>query len=207
MISKTKPQIVIIDDDITPDNYPLVDVLGIEYGEENIHIFETTKKGIQFIEDNLSKRIIVLLDIMFGGKPMGFDVFDKFTKKSSLVCFIVMSGNMEFIDRKDFIKLINGHAWYFIQRDKSYQDIIDAVKKAERHLIARVDGALEEFISQLDELERNRPIYASRKGQKWTFDDVLREIREQTDEGTRLEKNIIKLTLDLIAQGKRPIDA
>jgi hypothetical protein len=71
----------------------------------------------------------------------------------------------------------------------------------------RVDCVLENWIAGLDEEERSKPIYASRKGQQWTFDDVLREIREQTDEGTRLEKNIIKLTLDLIKRGKRPIDA
>lgn len=207
MIIKTKPQIVIIDDDITADNYPLVDILAIEYGIENIHIFETTKDGILFIENNLSKRIIVLLDIMFGGKPMGFDVFDKITAKSSLVCFIVMSGNMERIDRSELIKLINGHAWYFIKRDKSYQEILDAIRKAELHLVSRVDGALEEWIAQLDEEEKNKPIMATRQGQEWSLNDILREIRLQTEEGIRIEKNIITLTLDLITRGKRSLNA
>jgi hypothetical protein len=157
MIIKTKPQIVIIDDDITSDNYPLVDILGIEYGEENIHIFETPNEGIKFIEDNLSKRIIVLLDIMFGGKPLGFDVFNRITEKSSLVCFIVITGNMERIDRKDLIKLVNGHAWYFIQRDKNYGDIMAVIQKAEYHLVSRVDGALEEWILRHNTFKREEP--------------------------------------------------
>jgi hypothetical protein len=208
MIINTKPQIVIIDDDITADNYPLVDILSIEYGEENIHIFETTKAGIKFIEDNLSKKMIVLLDIMFGGKPMGFDVFDKITTdKSSLVCFIVMSGNMERIDRSDLIKLINGHAWYFIKRDKSYQEITEAIRKADLYLASRIDGALEEWISQLDETEKNKPILATRQGQEWSLNDILREIRLQTEEGIRIEKNIITLILDLITRGKRSLNA
>jgi hypothetical protein len=195
MIIKTKPQIVIIDDDITSDNYPLVDILGIEYGEENIHIFETPNEGIKYIEDNLSKRIIVILDIMFGGKPMGFDVFNRITEKSSLVCFIVITGNMERIDRKDLIKLVNGHAWYFIQRDKNYAEIMAVIQKAEYHLVSRVDGALEEWILRHNTFKREEPYLKLADGTTRSLNDILGEIRKGTVFGEEIQKNILNIAI------------
>ena len=195
MIIKTKPQIVIIDDDITSDNYPLVDMLGIEYGEENIHIFETPNEGIKFIEDNISKRIIVLLDIMFGDKPIGFNVFNKITEKSSLVCFIVMTGNTESIDRKDLINLINGHAWYFIQRDKPYEKIIEVIQKAEYHLVSRVDGALEEWILRHRTFKREEPFLKLSNGTTLSLNNILDEIRKGTPFGDEMQKNILSVAI------------
>lgn len=66
--------------------------------------------------------------------------------------------------------------------------------------------ALKDWIQTLSFDERNKEVYASReKNISWTFDDILREITERSDEGIRIEKNVIQLTLDLITRGKRQI--
>lgn len=210
MILKTKPNIVIIDDDIPSVNYnyPLVDVLKIEYGEQNIHIFQETKQGIEFIEENLSKKIIVLLDIMFGGKPAGLDVFDAIVKKSSLVCFILMTGSKERIDSDKYVKLINGHAWYFVQRDWPSKEIMQIVKKAEYHLATRVDGALEEWILRHSPDDQNRPYLKTTDGQTHTLLSILKEIRTGSDSefGQEMVAGILNLTIDLLARNKEQLN-
>lgn len=207
MILKTKPYIVIVDDDID-HNYPLVDILKIEYGEENVHLFQDTKQGIDFIEENLSKKIIVLLDIMFGGKPAGLDVFDAIIKKSSLVCFILMTGSMERIDRDKYVQLINGHAWYFVRRDWPSTEIKKVIKKAEYHLATRVDGALEEWILRHSPEDQNKPYLKTSNGETHTLLSILKEIRagSNSEFGQEMVAGILNLTIDLLARNKEQLN-
>jgi hypothetical protein len=205
-----KSKIVIIDDSIqSSDDEAYIFELEQIYGKENIHIFQAPDEGIRFIELNRTQKIIVLLDIMFGRKPLplGLQVFDRISSKTSLVCFIIMSNNIEKLDPVQMVKLVNNHAWHIASRDESTENILKMVSNAENEMSTRIDAALEEWIAQLDEEERNKPIMATRQGQEWSLNDMLREIRLQSEEGIRIEKNIITLTLDLITRGKRSLNA
>lgn len=206
---RSKPQIVIIDDDIpaVDYNYPLVDMLKIEYGGEDVHLFQDPNQGIEFIEQNLSKKIIVLLDIIFNGKSEGFNVFDAIVKKSSLVCFILMTGNLEKIDRRELVKFINGHGWYYVQRDRPAGEIMSIVKNAEHYLVTRIDGALEEWILKHSPENQMKPYLKTSDGKMYTLLEILQSIREGSNNafGQEMVAGILNLTIDLLARNKEQL--
>ena len=205
---RTRPRIVIIDDNIKgADDEPLVAELQDEYGEENISIFQRPKDGLNYLEDNLSNRMIVLLDIMFGhNKPEGFKVFESISQKTSLVCFILMTGNIESVDRNDLVNLVNRHAWYFIQRDESSEKILSIIKDAERYISTRVDGALEEWILKHSPDDRDKPYLRLRNGQKYSLNNILDEIRRGTEFGQEMTYSILNLAIDLLARDKAQLN-
>lgn len=203
---------IIIDDNLEAKR-PLVLNAKERYGAEKVKLFNKKKdgngtptQGRDYILDNLGKKIVVLLDMDLGSGLNGFEILREIRERSALVFFIFTTGQKENIRDEQWIELINKEALFFVLNTDSTERKLSLVDTALHQLETRVDCVLENWIAKLPEEERNKPIYASRKGQQWTFDDVLREIREQSDEGTRLEKNIIKLTLSLIARGKRPIE-
>ena len=199
------PYIIIIDDNIKDaDSDPLVGELELIYPKENIKIFQTPKKGIEFIENNLDNKMIVLLGVMFGNKkPEGFKVFDTITEKTSLVCFILMTGNIESIDRSQLINLINKHAWYFVQRDEDSEEFIKIIKKAEDYINCRVDSALEYWITKHSLEEREAPYLKTKSGKIYTLDKILSEIRKGTQFGLDMQKDIIELTIYLLTKEKK----
>jgi len=201
-----KPLIVVIDDDFTKDQ-PLYGFLETGYPAENIHLFQNSSDGEKFIEQNLSQKIIVLLDIMFNGQEVGVDVFNEITKKSALVCFIVMTGNIEQISREGLKNLINGHAWYIVQRDKPAREILAIIKEAENHINLRVDGALEQWIFRHTIEEQNKPFITTRSGSSYTLLDILQSLRtgENDEIGQQIAGDILALAVDLLMQDQTKI--
>lgn len=205
-MTNNKPLIVVIDDDFTRDQ-PLYGFLETAYPNENIHLFQNSTDGEKFVEQNLSKKIIVLLDIMFNGKEVGVDVFNEISKKSALVCFIVITGNIEQITRKGLTSLINGHAWYIIQRDKPAKEILAVIKEAETYINLRVDGALEQWIFRHTTEEQNKPFITTRSGDSYTLLDILQSLRtgENDEIGQQIAGDILALAVDLVMQDQTKI--
>jgi CheY-like chemotaxis protein len=212
-------KVIIIDDNIQA-NRPLIVQIKEKYGAENVKLFNlkrdadgTPTEGLNYLLDkeNIKEPTVLLLDVDLGSNSInGFEVVKEVRKQTALLQIIMMSAQPELIkkvSKEVWIELINNHAMAFLDTTTDTKTKIEYIEKARRQLETRIDCALENWIAEMDEEERKKPIYASRKGQEWTFDDILREIREQTDEGTRLEKNIITLTLDLITRGKRTLNA
>ena len=195
MAQKIQPQIVIIDDDIKRGQYPLVDVLDIDYEKDNIHIFSTPEGGLNYIKEHLDKKIIVLLDIMFNGVLRGFEVFDEINEKTSLICFIIMTGSSEKITTAQYMKLVNSHAWYIVKRDEPAKVILQIIKDAEANMQKRVDIALEEWINVHEYMMREKPYLRLSDGTTMSMNDVLKEIRLGTPFGTEMEKNILGVTI------------
>lgn len=199
----SNPLIVIVDDDIT-EEHPLIGHLCVHYKKDDIHIFQSSTDGIRFIEENLSKKIIVLLDIMFDGKEVGVDIFNEVLKKSALVCFIVVTGNIEKISNDGLKSLINGHAWYIIQRDRPAKEILDVIREAEKHLKLRVDGAIEEWIMRYPQEDRVKPFIKTRSGKSYSLLDILSSIRtgDNDEIGQKLAGDILSLAIDLLMRDK-----
>jgi DNA-binding NarL/FixJ family response regulator len=205
-MASTKPLIVIVDDDFTKE-HPLYGFLETAYPVENIHIFQNSADGEKFIEQNLAEKIIVLLDIMFNGKEVGFDVFNEITQKSSLVCFIVITGNIEKVSQKGMQNLVNGHAWYIVQRDKSAKEILSIIKGAESFMNLRIDGALEQWVLRHSVEEQNRPFITTRSGESYTLLDILQSLRTGDNDniGQEIAGDILALAVDLIMSDKSKI--
>jgi FixJ family two-component response regulator len=202
----SKPLIVVIDDDITMDQ-PLIGYLTNSYETENVYLFQNSKDGVKFIEQNLSRKIIVLLDIMFNGREVGFEVFNEISMKSALVCFIVMTGNIEQVSREGLKSLINGHTWYIVQRDKPAKEILSIIKNAEEHIKLRVDGALEEWVLRNSYDEQQKPFLKTRSGKSYSLLDILQSLRTGDNDGIghKIAGDILNLAVDLLARDKTNI--
>ena len=208
MATSTKPYIVLVDDDVDiMEGQPLIGYLRRAYGASNVFLFKDTNDGIQFIEANLAKRIIVLLDIMFGEKAQGFEVFDRIREKSKLVCFIVMTGNVEAISKQQLQRLVNCHAWYIVQRDKPAKEIMALLKEAETHLMMRVDGALEEWVLRHGPDEQQKPFIKTRGGKSYSLADILHSLRTGENEaiGQEMAAGILVMAIDLLVHDKSRI--
>lgn len=204
-MAQPKPLIVIIDDDFNK-NQPLYGFLENSY-PRNVYLFQNSNDGVKFVEENISKKIIVLLDIMFNGKEAGVEVFNEISKKSALVCFIVMTGNIEQVSREGLKNLINGHAWYIVQRDRPAKEILNIVKEAEDHINVRVDGALEEWIFRHTDEERVRPFLKTRNGKAYSLMDILNSLRtgDNNEIGKKIASDILALAVDLLMTDKTNI--
>lgn len=202
-----KPYIVLIDDDVS-DETPLIDYLRTAYGEQKVLLFKEPDAGVKFIEENLSERIIVLLDIMFNDKPLGFELFERILEKSALVCCIIMTGTLgsNSLAANDLVRLINGHAWYIIKRDAPIAKIKSVIKDAEAHLSLRVDGALEEWVLRQPLENQQKPFLKSSDGKVYTLLDILRAVRTGDDEiGARLTKSILSTAIEILSRDKSRI--
>ena len=193
-----KTKIIIIDDAIIPEDEAYVFKLGQIYGEENIHIFSNPTEGSQFIKENITKKMIVLLDIMFGKKPLGLDIFKEITDETALVCFIVMTGNIEKLDKKQWLNLVNAHAWYILDRVATTEEILHVIKTANNAISARIDGALEEWILRHERFKREKAYIKHADGKEYSLNDVLSEIRKDTDFGRKMTTNIISTAISML---------
>lgn len=204
---------IIIDDNL-PAKRPLVKVAKEKYGADNVKLFNkkrdadgTPIQGKEYILSNLGKKMVVLLDMDLGSGANGFDILEEVRLKAASVFFIFTTAQVEKITLAQWTNLINKENIFFVMNTADIDLKLNLVDKALHQMETRIDCVLENWLSEVDEEERRKPIYATRGGHEWTFDDILREIREKTDEGIDIEKNIISLTLDLIHRGKRTISA
>jgi len=199
-------KIIIIDDEYKPI-FPLIIDLKEKFGEENILLFNQAQEGLDYVLAHLSQKIILVLDWDFGAEELdGFQVFTRITDKTFLIYTIFVSGiALNRIDNKQLLQLINNHAFSFIQKGTSYTKIFDKVVEATHLLATRLDCAIEEWIDLHSSEERNKPYISTRGGKTHTLNDLLYEIRKKTDLGMTMERNILQLTLDLLARQKKQV--
>lgn len=193
--------IVIIEDNL-PQNDPLLVELKQVFGKENILLFSDSQEGLTYLLDHLNQRTVVLLDIQFP-KPEkdGRIILRELRDKTELVPVIIWSaydGNSV-----DFIDFIKNHAFSFIKKEASTDEIIIELKKAIRTTSTNIDVAIEQWLEKQD--NKDSPMLISKSGQSYTPNQLIAEIRQQTDEGKELANNINKLTIDLLFRGKEKI--
>jgi DNA-binding NtrC family response regulator len=204
MMSNT--EIVIIDDSFDMFD-PLVIELKEHFPEANVTVKNNPNEGLNFVLANLSKKIIVLLDYNFKtGQPKGHDILLKIREKTSLVYVIIMTAKQfSTIPHGELIDFVNNDALAVVQNTVDTAEIMKLVSKAVQQLNVRVDCVLEQWISNHSEDKQNEPYLATTQGVMFTLKDILREIRQQTDFGRKMERNIMMLTVDLLTRGKKQV--
>jgi len=200
-------KIVIIHDDLK-DNDPLIAELGIKYGVENVKLIQKSKDGLDYVFQNLSQKMVVILDLNFKrGEPSGADVFESIRRETSLVYIIIWTASdLSDVKRDDLVRFINNDALAFQDSTTDYSKMVDLVDKAAHQLDVKVASALEQWISKHTEEEKNKPYVTNREGQTYTLSQILIEIRKQTPFGMEMEKNILILAIDMLARGKKEIN-
>lgn len=200
-------EIVIID-----DSFDMFDPLVIELKEHfpaaNVTVKNNPDEGLRFVLANLSKKIIVLLDYNFKtGQPKGHDILLKIREATSLVYVIIMTAKQfSTIPHTELVDFVNNDALAVVQNTVDTAEILKLVSKAAQQLSVRVDCVLEQWISNHSEDEQNEPYLTTTTGETHTLKDILREIRQQSAIGQKMERNIMMLAVDLLTRGKKQVN-
>lgn len=200
-------KILVIHDDMM-ENDPLIFTLREKYGNENVLLERKSSKGLDYINENLSTKMIVLLDFDLGaGEPHAPVVFEKIREKTSLIYVIIYTAKQfTSIPNEDLISFINNEALGIIQSTADISDVVGIIEKAAHQLDTRVDCILEQWISKHSADERAKPYLTTKSDKVYTLDDLIIEIRKETELGQQLEKSILQLAIELLTSQRKKLD-
>lgn len=198
-------KVVFIDDDIAKIKddaltWELVD----RYGDDNIEFFSDPTDGINFIKQNLDINLIVFLDIQFPANPIdGHTVLSQIRENSKLIPVILWSGVNE--DKETFSDLINNNAFAFIPKSATVAEALPVIQRVEDYYKTNLDNTIEDWIIGKDE-DKDKPVYFSADGKAYSLNDILHEIRTQTEVGKSFAKRLNELTIDLLLRKKENLN-
>lgn len=198
-------QIVIIDDDIEMESRPLYEELVEKYGSENVIWKSNADDGLSFLKKNLTKRTIVILDYDFGVKyENGLLLFQQIQSESSLI-YIILNTAKSVVDipSEELKVFINNHLMALVDKTDGYEKTLMEVIRAFNSINNRIDCILEEWIFQHEQFKREEPFIIDELGKQISLNDILNEIRKNTELGKSFSNKIISTAITLI---QRDID-
>lgn len=194
---------VIIDDSPAIKEHSLLDTLEDNYGK--VEFFLNPEDGLNYILNNLDLNMIVLLDIEFSiaDKEDGHSILEKINEKSSLIPVILWSGINE--DEETFSDFINNNAFGFIPKDATLKESKIIIEKAISFLKSSLDNIIEDWIIAKEE-DKNKPIFITSEGKSYSLNDILHEIRTQSEIGKSFSRRLNELTIDLLLRKKENLN-
>ncbi|MBC7748369.1 MAG: hypothetical protein H7Z76_07310 [Methylotenera sp.] len=204
----TLTKIVVIHDGLIPKVDPLLVELQLKFGLDEVIHYENSNDGLDYVLNHLNQKMIVILDMNFSkGELTGLQVFKNIREKTALVYIILITADEVIkIKNEDLIFLINHDAFALEGVTSDYLKIISLVENASHKLDARVDAVLEDWITKQSEEKRAKPYLKTKDGKTYTLDNILESIRQQTAIGKQMERNILKLSVDLLTRQKTKLD-
>ncbi len=204
-MDKLDATIVIIDDDKALNNPDSGFMIELNMNFESIQFFYKQEDGLEYIKANLNKRIIVLLDLGFpSGTPNGHAILESIRETSFLIPVLIWSGVDE--DKESFADLINNRAYAFLNKNASTEEIIGKLKEAYNYADNDISIALEEWIVAHSDEQKEKPYLLTVDGRQLSLNELLNEIRMQSNTGKYFSKNLSKLTIDLLTRNKEKLD-
>ncbi|MBO3116965.1 response regulator [Winogradskyella sp. DF17] len=193
---------VIIDDNKEIEEHPLLFTLEDKF--KNVKFFSNPQEGLNFIKSNLEINLIVLLDIEFSKDDIldGHDLLKEIYSSSSLVPVILWSGINQ--ANEEFSDFINNRAFGFLSKDCSIAEAMEIVDKAYLFLEKSIENSIEDWIIESPE-DKDKPIYFSTEGDAYSLNDILSEVRNQTEIGKDFAQRLNALTIDLLLRGKEKL--
>lgn len=193
---------VVIDDNKDIEEHALL--FSIEDKYNNVKFFDKPLDGLEFIKNNLDINLIVLLDIEFSkdDKENGHILLEEIYKMSALIPVILWSGINQ--TEEEFSDFINNHAFGFLSKDSTLEESMSMIDKAYIHLKSSLDNTIEDWIIENEE-DKDKPIYVSTDGKSYSLNDILKEIRSQTEIGKEFAVKLNALTIDLLLRGKKEL--
>lgn len=191
--------ILIIDDIFLKDD-PLV--IELEEVYKSVLVLQS-KEGLAFIKKHITEPLIVLLDVNMPHQLDGHQVLERIREMSFLIPVIIFTAIQE--EDEAFSDFINNRAIAFIKKDDSIEHIMKVVKKVAIELNTQVDRVIEQWIIKQPSTEKNKPYIALANGKVYSLNQLLKEIRLQTEVGKQMASNMLNLTIDLLTRGKKQI--
>ena len=193
MNEKEKTVVVIIDDNLKTDD-PLIVELNLIFSD--VKLFEHSEDGLNYVKNNLIKRMVVVLDINFSPSEInGHEVLELIRKDSKLIPVIIWSAK-DFSTGEDFTDFINNQAMFYVKQTSSTEEILGKIKEANRLLKLDVATAIEEWLEEQENKDQILLLHGN--GEQYSANDLINEIRKQTLVGQEIEENMLKLTIDLL---------
>jgi hypothetical protein len=200
--------IVIIHDDISEDS-PIMVMLQMKYGNENVILYQHSQQGLDYVLGNLGQKMVVLLDKNFydGKEKSGISVFQEIREKTSLVSVILTSvSSISDIGEDNLKQLINNDLFAFESFASDYTQILGLIDKAVDNMQLRIDCVIEDWIMKHPLEKRNQPLVKLKDGRSFSMNEVLESIRQQTEVGIDFEKSLLRLAIELFSRQKLKID-
>lgn len=192
--------VVIIDDNLKKDD-PLIIELSMLFND--VKLFVHSGDGLKYVKDNLTKRMVVVLDINFSPSEInGHVVLELIRKESKLIPVIIWSAK-DFSTGEDFTDFINNQAMFYVKQTSSTQEILGKIQEANRLLKLDVATAIEEWLEVQENKDQILILHGN--GEQYSANKLINEIRKQTVIGQEIEENMLKLTIDLLFRQKENI--
>jgi len=192
-------EIIIIDDQLA-ENAPLLVVLKMKY--RSVKLFKKPEDGLDYILDNLVNKMIVILDINLGINRMnGHTILAEIREQNKLIPVIIWSAKNG--SEEDFTDFVNNHALFYVSQTDNYQEIIARVGDAEHRLNLDVATAMENWLAQQDNKDEKMIVMGN--GKSYSANELIKEIRLETENGQKIEENLLQLTIDLLFRNKEKI--
>jgi len=192
-------QIVIIHDDLKK-NHPAI--LYLRDSFPHIEWFKSTERGVEYIQQHLHKNIIVLLDYDFRRGKNGDWALNEIRGTSELIPVILFTDDYPTTKFKKFINLNtlafirkSGFEGSVLQIEEAKQKIHSFIEAAKNQWNGNVIGILESWIDirQKDRREKDYTILI--EGTVYSLEELLKEIRENSDLGKYFSRNLNELTV------------
>ena len=189
--------IVLIDDLINDEQAPF---RRLKEDYKEIKSFSTPQLGLNYVKDNISKKLIIVLDFQMPQKD-GADVLKEIRQSISfLIPVIIFTEKKVTMDK--FPDLIEYKANYYADK-ANVRDIKEKISKAAEDINNDVAEAIQEWIDFRDQDTRNKPyLIKGHDGHEYTLDQILSEIRQQSDFGKEFIKDFYSTTIKLLLLDK-----
>lgn len=199
-----KIEIVIIDDEIKLGENSLMWSLTDKYGEENVQFINEAQLGIDYVKNNLDKNLIIILDYNFrSNEKKGNQVFSEIKEISKLIPVIFFTGNA--IESDVYRDLINNHAFGIVNKMTTSEELLILIDSAINFLKNSLDNTIEDWIIEKDE-DKDKPVYFTADGKSYSLNQILGEVRKQSDVGKSFSQKLNALTIDLLLRNKEKLN-
>lgn len=180
---------IIIVDDTMGEKDPFVINLKLDYSRDaKITYFENVESAMEFVDNHMSERMIIFMDCKFGSVWQGVDAVLNLRKKTALIYVVMMSANpMNQLKSTDLAALINTENIFFI-KNTDEDGAIEKIEKIRSIWKSRFDCILERWLTRHPEISDSEAF--SQSGKKYTWKDILYEIRMQTPVGKAMEQMV-----------------
>lgn len=192
---------IIIVDDTMGEKDPFVVNMKLDYADDaEVSYFENVESAMSFVDDHMSERMIIFMDCKFGSVWQGIDAVINLRKKTALIYVVMMSANpMNQLKSEDLITLINTENIFFV-KNTDEDGAKEKIEKIRSIWISRFDCILERWLTRHPE-DADKEAYST-LGKRYTWKDILSELRMQTTAGKAMEQMVNQFYLYKYAEKK-----
>lgn len=192
---------IIVVDDTMGESDPFVVNMKIDYADDaEVSYFDNVESALAFVDNHMSENMIIFMDCKFGSVWQGIDAVINIRKKTALIYVIMMSANpMNQLNPENLITLINTENIFFV-KNTDEDGAKDKIEKIRSIWKSRFDCILERWLVRHPE-DADKEAYSTLE-KKYTWKDILTELRMQTPAGKAMEQMVNQFYLYKYAENK-----